>query len=414
MRWRIAHFFRKPVESDNLLAEFEDTLMLIVDPEQLTNNLLSKLKELISVEKAFVYLVNQSESSRAFSVVDKVSEGASWLPDLAVNSKIAQWFRANRQILFFEGNNDVINYLSAELQPFLDLSVNLAFPLISMDRLIGIVFLHLSQESLNKNQNANLQVLGKQAGLAFENALLLKERLRQNERMFRAEQLATMGQFAAGIAHELRNPLTAIRSTVQYLASDFAEDTVQKKLANDILGEVDRLNNIVGNLLSLAQPAESNPEEIDVPQEIDRCLNFIEAKAKSQNVKLQTVFDNNLPKLTFDPAELRQLLLNVMMNGLQAMPEGGALSVKARLLAEGSRDFRAEGKRILIEVEDEGPGIPPNLREKIFEPFFTTKAGGTGLGLAICNSIVRRYNGEIRVEKAKSGGTEVKIVLPIS
>jgi len=414
MRWRIAHFFHKPVESDNLLAEFEDTLMLIVDPEQLTNNLLSKLKELISVEKAFVYLVNQSEPSRAFSVVDKVSEGASWLPDLAVNGKIAQWFRANRQILFFKGNNDVTNYLSTELQPFLDLSVNLAFPLISMDRLIGIVFLHLSQESLNKNQIANLQVLGKQAGLAFENALLLKERLRQNERMFRAEQLATMGQFAAGIAHELRNPLTAIRSTVQYLASDFAEETVQKKLANDILGEVDRLNNIVGNLLSLAQPAESNPEEIDVPQEIDRCLNFIEAKAKSQNVKLQTDFENNLPKLTFDCAELRQLLLNIMMNGLQAMPEGGALSVKARLLAEESRNFRTDSKRILIEIEDEGPGIPPHLREKVFEPFFTTKAGGTGLGLAICNSIVRRYNGEIWVEKAKSGGTEVKIVLPIS
>jgi len=414
MRRRIAHFFRRPVESDNLLAEFEDTLMLIVDPEQLTNNLLSKLKELISVEKAFVYLVNQSESSRAFSVVDKVSEGVSWLPALAVNSRIAQWFRTNRQILFFEGNSEVINYLSAELQPFLDLSVNLAFPLISMDRLIGIVFLHLTRESLNKNQIANLQVLGKQAGLAFENALLFKERLRQNERMFRAEQLATMGQFAAGIAHELRNPLTAIRSTVQYLASDFDEDTVQKKLANDILGEVDRLNNIVGNLLSLAQPAESNPEQIDVPQEIERCLNFIEAKAKSQNVKLQTDFENNLPKLTFDSAELRQLLLNVIMNGLQAMPEGGALSVKARLLAEGSRDSMGGGKRILIEVEDEGPGIPPNLREKVFEPFFTTKAGGTGLGLAICNSIVRRYNGEIWVEKTKSGGTEVKIVLPIS
>jgi signal transduction histidine kinase len=256
---RILHFFRKPTQSDNLLAEFEDTLMLIVDPEQLTNNLLSKLNELISVERAFVYLVNQSESSRTIFLVDRVSEGASRLPDLTINSRIVQWFRANRQILFFKGDKEVINYLSSELQPFLDLSVNLAFPLISMDRLIGIVFLHIGQEPLNKVQTANLQVLGKQAGLAFENALLFKERLRQNERMFRAEQLATMGQFAAGIAHELRNPLTAIRSTIQYLAGDFAGDTDQRKLANDILDEVDRLNNIVGNLLSLAQPAESNP-----------------------------------------------------------------------------------------------------------------------------------------------------------
>ena len=411
---RILHFFRKPTQSDNLLAEFEDTLMLIVDPEQLTNNLLSKLKELISVEKAFVYLVNQSELSRTIFLVDRVSEGASRLPNLTINSRIAQWFRANRQILFFEGDKEVINYLSSELQPFLDLSVNLAFPLISMDRLIGIVFLHIGQEPLNKIQIANLQVLGKQAGLAFENALLFKERLRQNERMFRAEQLATMGQFAAGIAHELRNPLTAIRSTIQYLASDFAEDTDQKRLANDILGEVDRLNNIVGNLLSLAQPGESNPEEINIPQEIERCLNFIEAKAKSQNVKLQTDFENNLPKLTFDPAELRQLLLNVVMNALQAMPKGGTLTIKTHQLTEGGPNYTSGFNRLLIQVEDEGAGIVSDLHDKVFEPFFTTKAGGTGLGLAICNSIVKRYNGEIWVKKAKSGGTEVNIALPVS
>lgn len=411
---RILHFFRKPTESDNLLAEFEDTLMLIVDPEQLTNNLLSKLNELISVEKAFVYLVNQSESSRTFSLVDKVSEGASRLPDLTINSRIVQWFRANRQILFFKGDKEVIKYLSSELQPFLDLSVNLAFPLISMDRLIGIVFLHIGQEPLNKIQIANLQVLGKQAGLAFENALLFKERLRQNERMFRAEQLATMGQFAAGIAHELRNPLTAIRSTIQYLAGDFAGDTDQRKLANDILDEVDRLNNIVGNLLSLAQPAESNPEEIDIPQEIEHCLNFIKAKAKSQNVKLQTDFENNLPKLTFDPAELRQLLLNVVMNALQAMPKGGTLSIRTNQLTEGGPGYTSGFNRLLIRVEDEGAGIVSDLHDKVFEPFFTTKAGGTGLGLAICNSIVKRYNGEIWVKKAKSGGTEVNIALPVS
>jgi signal transduction histidine kinase len=411
---RILHFFRAPAASDNLLTEFEDTLILIVDPEQLTNNLLSKLRELISVEKAFVYLADQSESVRSFSLVDKASQDTFQLPDLAIDSRITQWFRTNRQILFCEGDNEVTDYLGAELQPFLELSINLAFPLISMDRLIGIVFLHLSQGPLSKVQVANLHLLSRQAGLAFENALLFKERLRQNERMFRAEQLATMGQFAAGIAHELRNPLTAIRSTIQYLAGDFAEDSEQKRLAKNILGEVDRLNSIVGNLLSLAQPAESNPEEIDIGEEIERCLNLIEAKAKSQNVRLSTHIESGLPKLIFDPAALRQLLLNVMMNGRQAMPEGGTLSIKARRLAEGTPESASAGERMLIEIEDEGPGIAANLRAKVFEPFFTTKAGGTGLGLAICDSIVKRYNGEIWVEKAKSGGAEVKIALPMS
>jgi len=408
---KILTLFRKSVEDETLLTEFEESLMLIVDPEQLTNNLLSKLQGLMNVEKAFVYLADRSELSRTFSLVDKAGHGESRLPALAVNGIVAQWFRANRQILIFEENTDVTEYLRDELQPFLDLSVNLACPLIAMDRLIGMVFLHLSQLPLNGIQITNLQVLSRQASLAFENALLLKERLRQNERMFRAEQLATMGQFAAGIAHELRNPLTAIRSTVQYLESEFGEGTDQRKLAHDILDEVDRLNNIVGNLLSLARPAKSNPEEIDIRPEIERCVNFIEAKAKSQNIKLQTDFEKDLPKLRFDQAELRQVLLNVMMNGLQAMSEGGLLLIKASCLVENSI---AGSERMLIQIEDEGPGIPTNLRQKVFEPFFTTKAGGTGLGLAICNSIVKRYNGEIWIEQAESGGTEVKVSLPIS
>lgn len=411
---RILTIFHKSAEDDTLLTEFEDSLMLIVDPEQLTNNLLSKLQGLMDVEKAFVYLADRSESSRTFSLVDKAGQGESRLPALAANGIIAQWFRANRQILFFEENAEVTDYLRAELQPFLDLSVNLACPLISMDRLIGMVFLHLSQGPLNRVQTANLQVLSRQTSLAFENALLFKERLRQNERMFRAEQLATMGQFAAGIAHELRNPLTAIRSTVQYLENEFDRGTDQRKLAHDILDDVDRLNNIVGNLLSLARPAQSNPEEIDIRPEIERCANFIEAKAKSQNIKLQTDFEKNLPKLRFDQAELRQVLLNVMMNGLQAMPEGGLLLIKACCLVEEAHDFVAGSERMLIQIEDEGPGIPANLRQKVFEPFFTTKAGGTGLGLAICNSIVKRYNGEIWIEQARGGGTEVRISLPTS
>ncbi|OHB75354.1 MAG: hypothetical protein A2Z25_20840 [Planctomycetes bacterium RBG_16_55_9] len=410
---RFLHFFHRPAEDHSLLTEFEDSLMLIVDPEQLTSNLLSKLNELAAVEKALVYLAGRSESSQVFSLVDKADQAASGPPSLAANGIIIQWFRANREILVFEENEEVADYLHPELQPFLELGINLAFPLISMDRLIGIVFVALRQGPLDGIQLANLQVLSRQASLAFENALLFKERLRQNERMFRAEQLAMMGQFAAGIAHELRNPLTAIRSTIQYLESDFQEGTDPRKLAHDILDEVDRLNNIVGNLLSLAQPAESNPQELDVHQEIVRCVNFIEAKAKSQKVTLETDFEEDLPKLMFDPAELRQVLLNVMMNGLQAMPNGGTLLVGTSFLAAGSHDCPPDG-RILIRIEDEGAGIPAGLRQKVLEPFFTTKTGGTGLGLAICNSIVKRYNGEIWIDEANGGGTRVRISLPRS
>ncbi len=423
--WKaLREFVRPQAVPDDSLIEFEDGLLLIVDAEQLTNNLRSKLRRSVGAEDAIVYLADVSEAGRGFTPVDSVEtqDAASGraptpLPDIPANSKIADWFRANREILLLDSNNAVIQYLHDELDLFLNYGMELVLPLISMERLIGLVFLRLGQTPLSKNQLMNLQLMSKQAGLAFENALLFKERLRQNERMYRAEQLATMGQFAAGIAHELRNPLTAIRSTIQFLASEFAEGSEQQRLSQITLEEVDRVNGIVGNLLSLAQPAESWPVALDPAKEVEKCIAFVEARARSQNVELNVVCEEQLPKLVIDPAELRQVLLNIIVNGLQAMPRGGTLGIQVHRLPspirgpESGGTFRVPEDGILVEVTDQGPGIPRELRGRVFEPFFTTKAGGTGLGLAICRSIVRRYDGEIWIEEAASGGTSVKVAL---
>lgn len=412
MAQRFFNLFCKQHKGDTLLTEFGESLLLIVDPEQLKNNLLSKLRELINVEKAFVYLASQSDSPWAFRCVDRTAQTKSQLPDLTANGKLVSWFRVNRQILAFDENKEITQYLSEELGLFFELSINLAFPLVSMDRLIGIVFLYMPQGTLNIDEVAKIQTLGRQAGLAFENALLFRDRLRQNERMFRAEQLATMGQFAAGIAHELRNPLTAIRSTVQYLSGEVEQDSEAKKLATDVLGEVDRLNGIVENLLTLAKPTESKPTELDVGKEIEHYLNFVEAQAKKQNVQIESRIEKDLPKLFCDPAELRQVLINLVLNGIQAMADGGLLVIRASLFSPKDDIVTTGKKKILIEVEDKGAGIPSNLSEKVFEPFFTTKSSGTGLGLAICNNIVRRHGGEIWIEQEIESGTVVKVTLP--
>jgi len=423
--WKtLREFVRPQAGPDDSLIEFEDGLLLIVDAEQLTNNLRSKLRRSIGAEDAIVYLADVSEAARGFTPVEAVEtqdvaslRASMPLPDIPANSKMADWFRANREILLLDNNNAVIQYLHDELDLFLNRGMELVLPLISMERLIGLVFLRLGQTVPSKNQLMNLQLLSKQAGLAFENALLFKERLRQNERMYRAEQLATMGQFAAGIAHELRNPLTTIRSTIQFLASEFAEGSEQQKLSQITLEEVDRVNGIVGNLLSLAQPAESQPMALDPAKEVEKCIAFVEARARSQNVELKVACEEQLPKLVIDPAELRQVLLNIIVNGLQAMPTGGTLGIRVHRLPapvrgpESGGVHRVPADGILIEIADQGAGIPRELRDRVFEPFFTTKAGGTGLGLAICRSIVRRYDGEIWIEEAEGGGTSVKVAL---
>lgn len=407
----IRRFMRKRSERDSPLIEFEDGLLLIVDAQQLTHNLRSKLRQFLDIESAIVYLASADGVPRDFREVAGGTEGPT-LPAIPADSRTASWFRVNREMLWFEPDSAVTQYLGEELQAFREAGVQLAFPLVSMDRLIGLVFLRLRQTPLSETQLANLQVLSRQVGLAFENALLFKERLRRNERMYRAEQLAVMGQFAAGIAHELRNPLTSIRSTVQFLAEEFATGSEQRKLAETMLEEVDRLNGIVGDLLSLGRPAESKPTEVDLRDELDKCATFIETRARHQNVRLEMVCAERLPRLLIDPAELRQVLLNIMINGLQAMPNGGTLRVRVQYPYERSHTAPSGRHKILIEVSDEGPGVSEALREKVFEPFFTTKTGGTGLGLPICRSIVRHYDGTIWIEGAGTGGTSVKILLP--
>lgn len=407
--WR---FIGKRIRKDSPLVEFEDGLLLIVDAEQLTHNLHSKLQQFLDVEAAAVYLADAGGTAWTFHRVEGAGEGAGNLPDIAADSRMANWFRVNREILWFDPGHAVTQYLGSELQVFLEAGMQLALPLVSMDRLIGLVFLRLRHAPLSEAQLANVQVLSRQAGLAFENALLFKERLRQNERMYRAEQLALMGQFAVGIAHELRNPLTAIRSTVQFLAEEFEPGSEPRKLAAAMLDEVDRLNGTVGDLLSLGRPTESKPVVVDLRDEIDKCTAFVEARARSQGVQVEVCCAEGRPRLFIDPAELRQVLLNIMINGFQAMPSGGTLRLRVQYPYEMTHTLSSPKDKILLEISDEGPGIPEGLREKVFEPFFTTKAGGTGLGLPICRSIVRRYDGEIWIEAGATGGTSVRILLP--
>ncbi len=405
--WRQLISGHRPLRNQRPLSEFEVTLMLIADPEQLTVHFVRKLQELACVEEAFVYLPDREQSAETFARIDCGGTVENLPATLSLAGRTIQWFCTNQEFLLLDRDKELVDYLRGEIEPFLTRSVNLACPLVSMDRLVGEVFLRVPQTALDRGDLTKLRALFRQAGVAFENALLLEERLHQNERMLRAEQLATIGQFAAGMAHELRNPLTAIRSTVQFLACDFASGSEQQRLAEGLLGEVDRLDQIVGSLVALARPVDSSPQHVQVAEEILACVTFIETRGRSQGITLKTDLQDGIHKASCNSAELRQVLLNVIVNAFQAMPEGGTLSIKASMIDLGRN-------RILIEVADEGTGIPPDLRHRVFEPFFTTKPSGTGLGLAICSSIIKRYNGDIWIDQAEGGGTAVRIALPAS
>jgi two-component system sensor histidine kinase HydH len=221
------------------------------------------------------------------------------------------------------------------------------------------------------------------------------------------ERLSALGNLAATVAHEIRNPLSAISMGLQRLKVEFqpADDQEEySRLTELMLGEVHRLNSIVEQFLSLARPLEIKPEPLRVQDVLNEVATLVEGEAQQSKVRIRVVAPLTLPPLKADREYFRQTLLNLILNGLQAMPEGGTLTLAAS---------KSNGN-ILISVTDTGTGIAPENRTRIFEPYFTTKAKGTGLGLAVSRRIIEAHGGTIIAADESGGGCRFEISLPLN
>jgi signal transduction histidine kinase len=221
------------------------------------------------------------------------------------------------------------------------------------------------------------------------------------------ERLSALGNLAAAVAHEVRNPLNAISMGLQRLKVEFHPTDDQEDyshLTGLMLGEVHRLNSIVEQFLSLARPLEIKPEELSVQDVLNEVAALVEGEAQQSKVQIRVVASSTLPPLKADREYFRQTLLNLILNGLQAMPEGGTLTLEAK----------TTGGNFLIDVTDTGTGIAAEDKRRIFEPYFTTKAKGTGLGLAISRRIIEAHGGTITVFSEAGQGCRVQISLPMN
>jgi two-component system sensor histidine kinase HydH len=233
--------------------------------------------------------------------------------------------------------------------------------------------------------------------------------IRLYEQAGRRQRLALIGTMAAGVAHEIRNPLASIKGAAQFVQKDL-ETTPGKEEAKDYLkllvGEVDRLNGVVESFLTYARPVDPRRQDV-VLETFFRDLLRLQSASLPPSIKLVTVFDPDLPIVRADPALLTNALTNAIRNAVEVMPEGGTLTVRTSVVASALRSWLA------IEVEDTGPGIARGDIDRIFQPFFTTKTKGTGLGLAISLRILEAHGGDITVENVEPHGCRFTFFLPL-
>jgi len=229
------------------------------------------------------------------------------------------------------------------------------------------------------------------------------ERLRLKERLSQAERLSALGEMAAGISHEIRNPLGIIRSSAELLKKKVAKIDPSNTMPDIIVEESSRLNSIITDFINFAKPGSPRLNLCRIEEVIEKNITFLSMQMKEKGYTLKKDYQNHLPEIQADADMLYQSFLNIFLNAMQAMPNGGIIKVA----------IRSNGKAVFINFDDEGQGIANEILEKIWDPFFTTKETGTGLGLGMVKNIIESHGGNIQIVNKIEGGTRVTVEMPV-
>jgi signal transduction histidine kinase len=260
------------------------------------------------------------------------------------------------------------------------------------------------QEAFEVFSKASETLQHSYANLQTETRRLSQELAAANEELQRAQRLQAMGEMALQLAHEIRNPLGSIELFAALLSRELKEKADQKTWADQIVTGVKFLNTIVTNMLTFTKVSKPLLTPFDLQQMINETLAFLEPICVQRNIRVIGSESGTPLWIEGDREMLRQMLINLLMNGLQAMPEQGELALRARIAGPDS---------VEVEVQDTGVGIPDENLHRVFDPFFTTNEKGTGLGLSLVHQIVQKHNGTITVESRFGHGTCFRITLPM-
>ena len=413
-------FFRERSELLKSLAALRTRLANVIDPGEATKVVLDTLEETRRVTHASVYLL--AEDRPGFQRLNfRGPEPIPFLDAAAARGLLSAASSGQKAVLLENLERRIIEMRTRtaegrrsreELKRTLDtrnalLALKSAFtvPLVGGERVVG--FLNLWDERVPEafasDEIAMVLELSERLATIVENSKLY-ERMRERDR------LAALGEMAAGLAHEIRNPLGAIKGAAQCLEPR-PRAGEEGEFLGVIVEEVNRLNGVVTQFLDYARPLKQSFGTVDINEVVTRTIKLIQNEIPGR-LSLVMELGDSLPAVEGDPEQLKQVLINLVQNAIQALGTApGTIRIRTRG-PERFADLRAGGEFVEIDVTDDGPGIPPEQQPNIFVPFFTTKQKGTGLGLAICQRIVKNHGGTVSVQSRVGEGSTFVVRLP--
>ncbi len=401
-------------------------LMETLDIQEILRLVLEGVTKNIGFDRARLYLINEKknvlECKMAAGIDQERIQGIT-LPLGPEGSVVGRSIFEKQPFIIPDASTDP--RVSPILKEKLSLHSLVVIPLLAKEKALGAIAADFvdPNKSITKEALDSVMVFAQQAGLAIHNAFMYQELktfsqqmeekiqkttsdLRKTEaQLVRSEKLAALGQLAAGIAHEIRNPLTSINILIHSLTENFPSGTSHREDLKVIEEEIDRINEILDRFLRFARPALPLLEKTEVATIFEETLQLIRPRMEKQGVQVEKEFDA-LPMILIDREQMKQVALNLLLNAVQAMPKGGTLAVQG----QNSKD----GQWITVSIQDSGVGIPEEDMNKLFDPFFSTREGGIGLGLSIAHRIIDQHRGKIEVESAPGKGTLFTLWLPVS
>jgi signal transduction histidine kinase len=397
--WIDHFFYMDRVRFRTKLTEFGRTLTELLDLKEIVRVTCETIQETFHLDRILFYLLDERGEFRPVhgpfpEKEKKYSPESPWVNHLASIKRAVDL----RHLLEKEGNIE-------EVEEMIEEGWLVGVPIFLKERIQGFLLLgeKKSQKEFTTEELELLEAFSNQVALGISRALIYRDMSLKDREIMQAEKMVAIGELASGIAHEIRNPLGIITASAETLRK-YKDEKIQKEMTDYILEESQRINQLINQFLDLARPKERKWERCDLREILEKTLLLLSPQAHRLGVKVEREVPKDPLFLMIDPDQIRQAFMNIGVNALEAMPEGGTLRIKIWENGKG---------KVLIQFSDTGKGIPKEIRGRIFDPFFTTKERGTGLGLPIAQRIVTEHGGEIHVEGGEKGGTTFTISLPI-